>query len=147
MLIQAWKSTWAINTGVQIIDPYLDLPLHGDAEKHNEVHHKNWPKNWNVESLKECTRHCNKDAFSGRVPWKESEPLKPLHWTAINYYNRLNSDVRGPNLQPPPPPRFVGTQVGKLQLILTSKPPLANSVGKSLPSAQMGPGSTPDISS
>lgn len=46
----------------------LDLPLHCDAEKHNEVHHKNGPKNRNVESIKKCACHCNEDAFSRRVP-------------------------------------------------------------------------------
>ena len=48
--------------------PYLDLPLHGDAEEHDEVHYKNGPEHWHVEGFKECANHGYDDAFCRRMP-------------------------------------------------------------------------------
>lgn len=46
----------------------LDLSLHGDAEEHDEVHHKDRPEHWYVKGFKECANHSNDDAFCRRMP-------------------------------------------------------------------------------
>ena len=47
---------------------HLYLPLHGDTEKHDEVHHQDGPEHWDIESLKEGAGHGHKDALGRRVP-------------------------------------------------------------------------------
>ena len=51
---------------------YLDLPLHGDAEEHDEVHYKYRPEHWHIEGIKKCANHGDDDAFCCRMPDKES---------------------------------------------------------------------------
>lgn len=38
---------------------YLNLSLHGDAEECDEVHNKDGPEHWDVETLKESAHCCN----------------------------------------------------------------------------------------
>lgn len=47
---------------------HLDLTLHGDAEEHDEVHHKDGPKHWHVKGIKERANHSDDDAFCRRMP-------------------------------------------------------------------------------
>ena len=47
---------------------HLYLPLHGDTEKHDEVHHQDGPEHWDIESLKEGAGHGHEDALGRRVP-------------------------------------------------------------------------------
>lgn len=47
---------------------YLDLPLHGDAEEHDEVHHQDGPEHRDIESLKEGADRGHKDTLGRRVP-------------------------------------------------------------------------------
>lgn len=42
---------------------YLNLPLHGDAKEHDEVHYKYRPEYWHVEGIKKCANHGDDDAF------------------------------------------------------------------------------------
>lgn len=42
---------------------YLDLPLHCDAEEHDEVHYKYWPEHWHIEDFKKCANHGDDDAL------------------------------------------------------------------------------------
>lgn len=53
---------------------YLDLPLHSDAEEHDEVHYKYWPEHWHIEGIKKCANHGDDDAFRCRMPAKKSDP-------------------------------------------------------------------------
>lgn len=61
---------------VPVLYHVLDLPLHGDAEEHDEVHHQDGPEHRDVESLKEGAGHGHEDALGRRVPklklWKPS---------------------------------------------------------------------------
>ena len=50
---------------------YLDLPLHGDAEEHDEVHYKYRPEHWHIEGFKKCANHGDDDAFCRRMPGKK----------------------------------------------------------------------------
>lgn len=43
---------------------YLDLPLHRDAEEHDEVHYEYWPKHWHIEDFEKCANHGDDDALS-----------------------------------------------------------------------------------
>ena len=45
------------------VDVYLDLPLHSDAEEHDEVHYKYRPEHWHVEGIEKCANHGDDDAF------------------------------------------------------------------------------------
>lgn len=47
---------------------YLDLTLHGDAEKHNKVHNKDGPEHWHIEGFEERANHSDDDAFCCRMP-------------------------------------------------------------------------------
>lgn len=47
---------------------YLYLPLHGDTEQHDEVHHQDRPEHWDIEGLKEGAHHGHQDALGRRVP-------------------------------------------------------------------------------
>lgn len=53
---------------------YLDLPLHCDAEEHDEVHYKYWPENWHIEDFKKCANHGDDNALCRRVPAERSDP-------------------------------------------------------------------------
>lgn len=57
--------------------PYLDLPLHGDTEKHDEVHYKYGPEHWHIEGFKERANHGDDDAFCCRMP--EDIKEKEMH--------------------------------------------------------------------
>lgn len=61
---------------VPVLDHMLDLPLHGDAEEHDEVHHQDGPEHRDIESLKEGADRGHKDTLGRRVPefklWKPS---------------------------------------------------------------------------
>lgn len=61
---------------VPVLYHVLYLPLHGDTEKHDEVHHQDGPEHWDIESLKEGAGHGHEDALGRRVPkfklWKPS---------------------------------------------------------------------------
>lgn len=46
----------------------LDLTLHGDAEEHDEVHHKDGPEHWHVKGIEERANHSDHDAFCRRMP-------------------------------------------------------------------------------
>lgn len=50
---------------------YLDLPFHGDAEEHDEVHYKYRPEHWHIEGIKKCANHGDDDAFCRRMPDKK----------------------------------------------------------------------------
>lgn len=52
---------------------YLDLPLHGDAEEHDEVHYKYRPEHWHIEGIKKCANHGDDDAFRRRMPAKKDD--------------------------------------------------------------------------
>lgn len=41
----------------------LNLPLHGDAEQHDEIHNKNGPEHRHIKGVKECANHSDDDAF------------------------------------------------------------------------------------
>lgn len=47
---------------------YLNLPLHGDAKQHDEVHYEYWPEHWNIEGIEKRANHGDDDAFCCRVP-------------------------------------------------------------------------------
>lgn len=60
---------------VPVLNHVLDLPLHGDAEEHDEVHHQDGPEHGHVERLEERADHGHQDALGGRVPkFKLREP-------------------------------------------------------------------------
>lgn len=42
---------------------YLDLPLHGNAEEHDEVHYKYRPEHWHIEGFKKCANHGDDNAL------------------------------------------------------------------------------------
>lgn len=52
---------------------YLDLPLHSDAEEHDEVHYKYWPEHWHIEGIKKCANHGDDDAFCRGMPAQTSD--------------------------------------------------------------------------
>lgn len=52
---------------------YLDLPLHGDAEEHDEVHYKYRPEHRYIEGIEKCANHGDDDAFCCWMPVKKSE--------------------------------------------------------------------------
>lgn len=51
---------------------YLDLPLHSDAEEHDEVHYKYRPEHWHIEGIEKCANHGDDDAFCCRMPAKKN---------------------------------------------------------------------------
>lgn len=53
---------------VPVLNHVLDLPLHGDAEEHDEVHHQDGPEHRDIERLEERADHGHQDALGGRVP-------------------------------------------------------------------------------
>lgn len=53
---------------------YLDLPLHCDAEEHDEVHYEYWPENWHIEDFEKCANHGDDDALRRRVPAERRDP-------------------------------------------------------------------------
>lgn len=53
---------------------YLDLPLHCDAEEHDEVHYEYRPEHWHIEDFEKCTNHGDNDALCRRVPAERSDP-------------------------------------------------------------------------
>ena len=57
-----------LSHGTAAPELYLYLPLHGDTEQHDEVHHQDGPKHWDVEGLKEGAHHGHQDALGCRVP-------------------------------------------------------------------------------
>lgn len=60
-----------------------NLPLHGDAEEHDEVHHQDGPEHRDVERLEEGADHGHQDALGGRVPeTKERSARGQRHGTA-----------------------------------------------------------------
>lgn len=54
---------------------YLNLPLHGDAKEHDEVHYKYRPEYWHIEGIKKCANHGDDDAFCRWMPEKKSSKL------------------------------------------------------------------------
>jgi len=42
---------------VAVLDHVFDLPLHCNAEQRYEVHHEDWPKHWNIETVEECAHY------------------------------------------------------------------------------------------
>lgn len=55
---------------------YLDLPLHSDAEEHDEVHYKYRPKHWHIEHIKKCANHGDDNAFCRWMPAKKKTSVK-----------------------------------------------------------------------
>jgi len=53
---------------VSVPDHVLNLTLHGDAEKRDEVHDEDRPENRNIEQLKEGTREGDSGGLRGRIP-------------------------------------------------------------------------------
>lgn len=43
--------------------PNLDLPFHGDAEQHDEIHYEDGPEHWHVKGVEECANHSDDDAL------------------------------------------------------------------------------------
>lgn len=58
---------------------YLDLPLHGDAEEHDEVHYKYRPEHRHIEGFKKRANHGDDDAFRCRMPGKTSKTSLSLN--------------------------------------------------------------------
>lgn len=52
---------------------YFNLPLHGDAKEHDEVHYKYRPEYWHIEGIKKCANHGDDDAFCRWMPEKKSK--------------------------------------------------------------------------
>ena len=63
-----------LNSGLRsiFVKSYLDPPLHGNAEEHDEVHYKYWPKHWHIEGFKECANHSDDNYFCCRMPEERS---------------------------------------------------------------------------
>lgn len=59
---------------VCLVSIYLDLPLHCDAEEHDEVHYEYWPEHWHIEDFKKCANHGDDDALCRRVPAERKNP-------------------------------------------------------------------------
>lgn len=57
-----------LSHGTAAPELYLYLPLHGDTEQHDEVHHQDGPEHRDVEGLKEGAHHGHQDALGRRVP-------------------------------------------------------------------------------
>lgn len=57
-----------LSRGTAAPERYLYLPLHGDTEQHDEVHHQDGPEHRDVEGLKEGAHHGHQDALGRRVP-------------------------------------------------------------------------------
>lgn len=74
--------------------PYLDLPLHGDAEEHDEVHYKYGPEHWHVEGFKECANHCYDNAFRRRMPGGKQKSHTHFKHNPFNTTAQSNDTAR-----------------------------------------------------
>lgn len=76
---------------------YLDLPLHCDAEEHDEVHYENWPENRHIEDFEKCANHGDDDALRRRVPAERRDPGGNDTMTEIHeQWSRPSEHRKGP---------------------------------------------------